>query len=177
MRMLLICLLAVPVALAQENPLSTAHRSTYGGLKKLILRSAELMPEEAYGFKPVEAVRTFGQIIGHIADAQYTFCSIALTEKNPAPKIEKNKSSKADLIASLKESFIYCDKSYDGMTDQAATELVRMMGGDTPKFNVLTVNIAHSTEHYGNLVTYLRMKDIVPPTSDPAFMKSITEKK
>lgn len=176
MRMLLICLLA-PIVLAQENPLSTAHRSTYGGLKKIIFRAVELMPEESFAFKPVEAVRTFGQIVGHIADAQYTFCSIALAEKNLAPRIEKNKTSKADLLAALKESFLYCDKAYDGMTDEKAAELVKMMGGDTPKFNVLTVNIAHSTEHYGNLVTYLRMKDVVPPTSDPAFMKSLTEKK
>ena len=104
-----------------------------------------------------------------MADAQYTFCSIALGEKNPAPKIEQTKTSKADLIAALKDAFAYCDKSYDGMTDASATQMVTLFGGDTPKLGVLTVNNVHTIEHYGNLVTYLRIKNIVPPTSEPGF--------
>jgi uncharacterized damage-inducible protein DinB len=128
------------------------------------------MPEENYSFKPTDAVRNFGQIIGHVADAQYMFCSIALGDKNPAPKIEQTKTSKADLIAALKDAFAYCDKAYDGMTDASATQMVPLFGGDTPKLGVLTVNNVHTIEHYGNLVTYLRMKNIVPPTSEPGFM-------
>ena len=152
-----------------ENPLSAFNKGVYGGVKNILLRSAEKMPEENYTFKPTDAVRNFGQIIGHVADAQYTFCSIALGEKNPAPKIEQTKTSKADLIAALKDAFAYCDKSYDGMTDASATQMVTLFGGDTPKLGVLTVNNVHTIEHYGNLVTYLRIKNIVPPTSEPGF--------
>jgi len=155
------------VAPAPDNPLSTFTKVVYGRLKDILLRSAEKMPEENYNFKPTEAVRSFGQVVGHVADAQYLFCSIALGEKNPAPKIEQTKTSKADLIAALKGAFAYCDKAYDGMTDASATQMVKLFGGDTPKLGVLTVNNMHNMEHYGNLVTYMRLKNIVPPSSEP----------
>jgi uncharacterized damage-inducible protein DinB len=104
-----------------------------------------------------------------VADSQYTFCSSVLGEKDPAPNIEESKTSKADLTAALKGAFAYCDRAYDGMTDASGAQMVKFFGRDTPKLGVLTVNIAHSTEHYGNLVTYMRLKNIVPPTSDPEF--------
>jgi len=184
LRILLICLLApATFALAQDNPpaaavappanpLSTHAKFVYGATKKMLLASAEKMPEENYSFKPTEAVRSFGRIVGHVADAQYRFCSVALGETSPGPKIEQTKTSKADLITALKDAFAYCDKAYDGMTDASATEMVKLMGG-TPKLGVLTINDLHSVEHYGNLVTYLRMKNIVPPTSDPEFVKTM----
>jgi uncharacterized damage-inducible protein DinB len=164
---LLICLLALPAAaLAQDNPLSTFNKGAYARVKDILLRSAEKMPEENYKFKPTEAVRSYGQIVGHLADAQYIFCSIALGEKNPAPNIEKTKTSKADLIAALKEGFAYCDKAYDGMTDASGAQIVKLFGNDAPKFGALEVNNMHNLEHYGNLVTYMRLKNIVPPSSE-----------
>ncbi|MFY9582950.1 MAG: DinB family protein [Candidatus Acidiferrales bacterium] len=169
-RTLLICLLApAAVAWSQDNPLSAFNKGVYGPVKNILLRSAEKMPEENYNFKPTDAVRSFGQVVGHVADAQYLFCSIVLGEKNPAPKIEQTKTSKADLIAALKDAFAYCDKAYDGMTDASATQMVKLFGSDTPKLGVLTVNNMHNLEHYGNLVTYMRLKNIVPPTSEPGF--------
>jgi uncharacterized damage-inducible protein DinB len=167
MRTLLICLLASAAAVAQDNPLSGFNKRAYGQVKVWLLGSAEKMPEENYSFKPTDAVRSFGQIVGHVADVQYMFCSPVLGEKSPAPNIEHTKTSKADLITALKDSFAYCDKAYDGMTDASAAQLVKFFGGDTPKLSVLSVNIAHSSEHYGNLVTYLRLKNIVPPSSEP----------
>jgi uncharacterized damage-inducible protein DinB len=169
MRTILICLLMpAAIALAQDNPLSAFNKRAYGQVKAWLLASAEKMPEENYNFQPTDAVRSFGQVVGHVADAQYLFCSVALGEKNPAPKIEQTKTSKADLIAALKDAFAYCDKAYDGMTDASGVQLVKFFGGDTPKLSVLTVNLAHSAEHYGNIVTYMRLKNIVPPSSEPA---------
>lgn len=175
---LLICLLApTAVALAQdkpatgaapENPLSAFNKRSYGQIKSWLLGSAEKMPEENYSFKPTDTIRSFGQLVGHVADAQYLFCSAVLGEKNPALKIEQTKTSKADLIAALKEAVAYCDKAYNGMTDASAAQMVKFFGGDTPKLSVLSTNIAHSAEHYGNLVTYLRLKNLVPPSSEPA---------
>jgi uncharacterized damage-inducible protein DinB len=177
---LLICLLPTVAALSQEsprkaavvptpdNPLSAWNKFAYGRVKDRLLRSAEKVPEENYNFRPTEAVRTFGQIVGHVADAQYLYCSLELGEKNPAPKIEHSKTSKADLIAALKDAFAYCDKAYDAMTDTSATQVVKLFEDDTPKLDVLTVNIIHSMEHYGNLVTYMRLKNIIPPTSESA---------
>ena len=179
----LICLLVpAAVALAQENPTAAASpdnpfttqgRLMYRGVKAIVLRSAEKMPEENYGFRPTDAVRTFGQILGHVADSQYLFCSVALGEPNPRPNIEKTRTSKADLIAALEGAFAYCDRAWDGMTDESATEIVKLMGRDSPRLNALNTNNLHTVEHYGNLVTYLRMNDIVPPSSEPEFMKEM----
>jgi uncharacterized damage-inducible protein DinB len=166
---LLICFLALPaVAVSQDNPLSTFNKAAYGRVKDILVRSAEKMPEENYTFKPTAAVRSYGQVVGHLADAQYMFCSLALSEKNPDPKIEQTKTSKADLISALKDAFAYCDKAYDGMTDASATQMVKLFGSDAPKLGVLTVNNMHNLEHYGNLVTYMRLKNIVPPSSEQA---------
>jgi uncharacterized damage-inducible protein DinB len=159
-----------------DNPLSAHSRLMYAGLKAVVLRSAEQVPEEVYGFRPTEAVRTFGQIVGHVADSQYYFCSIALGETKPSLKVEKTKTSKAELVTALKEAFAYCDTAYDGMTDASAAQTVKLFSGDTPKLGVLYANSVHTVEHYGNLVTYMRMKSIVPPTSDPAFMAQFQKK-
>ena len=164
-----------PAATSSANPLSGYNRMMYRGLKAMLLRSAEKMPEENYSFKPTEAVRSFGQILGHVTEAQYIFCSKALGEKAPEVDVEA-KTSKADLIATLKQAFAYCDKAYEGMTDAAGTERVKFMGGDTPKLGVLSTNNVHTAEHYGNLITYLRMKGIVPPSSEPEFMKELMKK-
>lgn len=159
----------------QGNPFTANTKLNYWGGKAALLRTAEQVPEEYYSFKPTEAVRSFGQILGHVADAQYYFCSIARGEKNPLPNIEKTKASKADLIAALKDAFAYCDRAYDGMTDSSGTEMVKFMGFDMPKLGVLIGNNQHISEHYGNLVTYMRLKNIVPPSSDPVFMRQMMQ--
>jgi uncharacterized damage-inducible protein DinB len=178
---LLIGLLApVTVALAQDaskaaapssadNPISSSNKLAYGFMKFVMLKSAEKMPEEHYNFKPTWVVRSFGKFVGHVADSQYYFCSRALGEKNTAPNIEQTKTSKADLIAALKESFAYCDKAYSRMTDAEAAQMTKFGGLDIPKLFVLTANNLHTAEHYGNLIIYLRMKNIVPPSTEGGF--------
>ncbi len=129
-------------------------------------RSAEKMPEENYGFKPVDGVRSFGQILGHVAEEQYVFCSPVLGEKDPGVKIEQTKTTKTELTAALKDAFAYCDKAYDGLTDASAAQMVKFFNRDMAKLSVLTFNNMHNAEHYGNIITYLRMKNIVPPSSE-----------
>jgi len=171
---LLLCLLSLPASSQgkqpSDNPLSAFTKRVYGFQKDILLRSAEKMPEYNYSFKPVDSVRAYGQIIGHLADAQYLFCSKVLDEKNPELKIEQTKTSKSDLIAALKTAFAYCDKAYDGMTDASGGQTVKLFGTETPKLGVLNFNNVHNMEHYGNLVTYMRIKNIVPPTSEQAPM-------
>lgn len=109
----LLCLSAAGSATAQDNVLSDTTRMMYGVMsQQMLLASAEKMPEQAYAFKPTDAVRTYGQIVGHLADMQYVFCSVALGEKNPAPRVEQTRTSKADLIAALEEAVAYCDRAY-----------------------------------------------------------------
>jgi len=149
-----------------ENPLTTWNKYAYTRVKDLLQRSAEKMPEESYSFKPVDTVRSYGQIVGHLADAQYMFCSVALGEKNPGLDIEHTKTTKADLIAALNTAIAYCDKAYDTMTDTTAVQMIKLFGKDAPRLSALTVNNMHDLEHYGNLATYMRMKGIVPPSSE-----------
>ena len=175
----LVAALALPVA-AQTPPSAggpapnaaiTGLKGPWSRVKDILVRAAEKMPEENYGFKPAETVRSFGQIVGHVADSQYYFCSVVLGDKNPGLQIEKTKTSKADLIGALKAAFAYCDKAYDGLTEASGGEMVKLFKGDLPKRDALTANALHGVEHYGNLIVYLRMKNIVPPSSEPGFMQ------
>ena len=131
-----------------------------------IERAAEKMPDEQFAFKPDPAVRSFGQILGHIADADYLFCSGVLGENSPSPGIEKTKTTKAELTSALHDAFAYCSRAYDRLTDANANETVKALGQERNKLGVLWFNASHNLEHYGNLVVYLRLKGIVPPSSD-----------
>jgi len=168
----IVLLLSLPLtgmlleAQAPTDPLSTGTKGLYNLVKGNLVKAAEKMPEENYSFKPTPEVRSYGQLVGHVADAQYLFCSAVLGEKNPAPGIEKSKTSKADLVQALKDGFAYCDKAYDGMTDAHAGEMVKFFGREMAKVPVLALNNAHNNEHYGNIVTYLRIKGLVPPSSE-----------
>ena len=148
------------------NPITASERGLYSFVSGAVVAAAQKMPEENYSFRPTPEVRSFGQIVGHVADAQYMFCSLASGEPNPAKGIEKTKTSKADLVAALKDAVAYCNKAYDGMTDAKGSEMVKFMNYDLAKLTVLSLNTAHADEHYGNIVTYLRIKGIVPPTSE-----------
>ena len=151
---------------AQPNPYSTFNKIAYLRIKTILVNSAEKMPEENYNFKPTDAVRSYGQIVGHLADAQYMFCSMALGEKGPSLKIEQTKTTKSDLVAALKDAEAYCDRAYDSMTDASGSQTVKLFDSDMPKLGVLSINNMHNMEHYGNLVTYMRLKNVVPPTSE-----------
>jgi uncharacterized damage-inducible protein DinB len=132
-----------------------------------IERAAEKMPEEEYAFKPDPAVRSFGQVLGHVADANYSFCSGVLGETSPSPGIEKTKTTKAELKAALHDAFAYCNRAYEALTDAGANETVKAFGQERNKLGVLWFNSSHNLEHYGNLVVYMRLKGIVPPSTEP----------
>ncbi len=168
-----IAALAVPIAVFAQapasvpaNPISASQSKMYTMLSSVVVAAAEKMPEENYSFKPTPDVRSFGQLVGHLADSQYFFCSSVAGGTAPASGIEKNKASKADLVAALKEAVAYCTKIYAGMADAKGGEMMKMMNCDFAKLTVLSANTAHDYEHYGNMVTYMRLKGIVPPTSE-----------
>lgn len=155
-----------PPAAAPSNPISASEKGFYGLVSGEIIAAAEKMPEANYSFKPTPEVRSFGQLVGHVADAQYYFCATATGEQPPMKQVEKTKTAKADLVAAVKEAVAYCNKAYSDMTDAQGAQMVKLMNFNVAKLTVLSVNTAHIDEHYGNMVTYLRMKDIVPPSSE-----------
>jgi len=149
-----------------QNPISSGQKFLHSMVKNNIIRSAEKMPEENYSFKPTPEVRSFGQLIGHLADSQYLFCSAVLGKPSPAPGIEKSRTAKADLVQAVKDALAYCDQAYDAVTDAQAGAPVKFFGAEQAKVTVLSFNTAHNNEHYGNIVTYLRIKGLVPPSSE-----------
>ena len=171
MKKLVITLLCFAPIFAQAPDYTTntsSARSLQSNVRSVIMRSAEKMDAENYSFKPTAEVRSFGQIIGHIADAEYMFCAPVLGEKKaPAPGVEKNKNTKADLLVELKKAFDYCDQAYKAVTEPNASEKVAFFGGERTNLSVLSFNTMHLYEHYGNLVTYMRLKGVVPPSSEP----------
>ncbi|HBY61036.1 MAG TPA: DinB family protein [Solibacterales bacterium] len=148
-----------------QNPLTADSKTLYGRFRGNVLKAAEKMPEENYSFKPSDDVRTFGQLVGHVADANIAFCAAVKGEKK-AGGIEKGKTTKADLVAGLKEAYAYCDSVYEGMTDAQALERIKFFGSEMAKISVLGFNMVHTYEHYGNMATYMRIKGIVPPSSE-----------
>lgn len=168
--------MAVPVVLlgqegsqaqaAPANPITASEKGLYSFISGAAVAAAQKMPEENYSFKPTPEVRSFGQLVGHVADANYMFCSMASGQPNPSKGIEKTKTSKADLVAAVKDAVDYCNKAFDSMTDAKGTEMTKFMNFNLAKLTLLSLNTAHTDEHYGNMVTYLRIKGIVPPTSE-----------
>ena len=131
-----------------------------------ITQAAEQVPEADYAFRPTPEVRSFGGLIAHVADSQYAFCSGVLGEPNPSPEVEKTKTTKADLVEALKGSSALCAKAY-AIPDAEAHGTMKLFGGEHPKVQVLLLNLTHDWEHYGNIVTYMRLKGMVPPSSQP----------
>jgi hypothetical protein len=152
---------------AQTGSLTMDVKRDYALVRDYFIRAAEKMPEESYGFKPSPDVRTFAQQVAHVADDQYNLCGPARGETRKAPytDIEDRLSKKADLVPALKAAFAYCDGAYDALTDLSGGEPTSGARRRS-KFSMLNWNLWHTWEHYGNVVVYLRMKGLVPPSSE-----------
>ncbi|MFN0123689.1 MAG: DinB family protein [Blastocatellia bacterium] len=146
------------------NPISADLKAMYTGVKNNLIKMADKMPEEHYAFKATPDIRTFGGLIGHVADSQTRTCAMLLGEQR-TPNAS-SKTSKADLVAALKESFALCDKAVDGMTDAKAAELITTGQRQSSRAGVLARMISHSNEEYGYTAVYMRLKGIVPPSSE-----------
>jgi hypothetical protein len=142
------------------NPLIAETKQAYTSVKGYLTRAAAAMPEENYSFKPTPDIRTFGALLGHIADHQMRYCSTAMGARKEGNAASK--TTKADLVAALADSFAQCDAAWDSVTDANATE----MEGQRSKLGTLILDVVHSNEEYGYMAMYFRLKGIVPPSSD-----------
>jgi uncharacterized damage-inducible protein DinB len=140
----------------------------YNGVKGYLIKAAEQAPESLYAFRATPEVRTFGQILGHVADANYMFCGTASGEAGPSASVEQTATTKADLQKGLADSFAFCDRAFAGLNDAggaAGATIVPIDNMKTTKLGALSFATAHAYEHYGNIVTYLRLNQLVPPSS------------
>jgi uncharacterized damage-inducible protein DinB len=158
---------AVPAAPAAPaaNPGTAGLGGVYAFVQRNLVKAAEKVPEESYAFKPSPDVRSFGQLVGHLADAQFAMCSVALGEKTAPRDVEKTVTSKAALVAALKESCVYCEKAFK-ISDAEAAGPREIFGMKMNAYGILGLTLAHGYEHYGNMTTYMRIKGIVPPSSE-----------
>lgn len=163
-----------PTAPQPPPPLSKWLANYYMASRNNLAKSADKMPEENYGMRPgpQQEVRTFGQILGHVANANFFYCSLAKGEKNPATMDYEKAATKAELVKGLNEALAYCDAVYNGQTDASLMETVTTTAANNRQVQALRItrliqNVAHNNEHYGNLVTYFRIRSIVPPSSEP----------
>lgn len=139
-------------------------KQAYSSIKSNLILAAEKMPEDGYNYQPTKEERNFGAWVAHIADAQLGTCS-RIAGSNATPNAA-SKTTKADLIAALKASFDACDPVYAALTDANAAEAVAAGRAQRPRLTVLAGNIAHDNECYGSMAVYLRLKGIVPPSTE-----------
>lgn len=167
---LVACLVAAPAfaqmpAAAQSSPITASIAGQMALIKGNILKSAEQVPESLYGFKATPEVRSFGQLFAHVADANFMICGIVAGDKAPAVSIEKTKTTKADISKAVSDSFAYCEKVAAGLSDADGAASVDLFGMKMAKTAALAFDVAHDFEHYGNIVTYMRLNKMVPPSS------------
>jgi uncharacterized damage-inducible protein DinB len=157
-----------------DNPVSTWLRDAYMRNRNNIVRTAEKMPDEFFDMRPgaQTEVRTFGQQVGHVANFNYLWCSEAKGDKNPNSANLEKLGSRAELMKALSDAFSYCDGVYSALTDASGSEVIDITqesGRHTriPRLGLLILNYGHNNEIYGSMVVYLRIKNLVPPASEP----------
>lgn len=168
-----VALAAAPL-LAQAPPAkggaapSTADavKASYNVIKSNVLKAADKMPEDAYDFKPTPDVRPFGGWVSHLADAQSNGCPRILGQE-PAARPASPPAGKAAIVAYIKQSFEACDAAYSALTDANANDTVQTFRGPSTRLAALMGNVIHDTEGYGAMAVYLRLKGIIPPSSEP----------
>jgi uncharacterized damage-inducible protein DinB len=139
-------------------------RAAWYSINDLVLASAEKMPAEHYGFQATEDVRTFAQILAHIADNQHAACGPTVGRPQPNTTFDRLQS-KEELTKALRESAAVCDLAYGILTDQNAGFRYFAFNSAYTRYALLVSNLTHNSEHYGNLVTYMRLKGVVPPST------------
>lgn len=190
------CLAAILLAVAlvttgllrgqEREPVPVTTKAYHEVRKRLLTALAERMPEEYYNFKPTPEMQTFGDLVAHVTQHQERFCSEAMGQqyevsgtgnqaaspRRPGGTVALPKS-KTELVAALEHSFAACEAAMDAVTEANATELIDGFGTRMSRLRILLGDLLHSSEEYGYLAVYLRLKGVVPPSSDPEFLKTL----
>ena len=156
---------AACIVFAQDASSTAELKQSYNGVKNNILRAAEKMSDADYSFKATPEVRSFGQLVGHVADAQLRTCS---TINGSAKQATAGSiTAKADLVGALKASITECDQAFDALSDANASQSVSIGRGSRTRLGALYGTVVHDNEMYGYMSVYMRLKGVVPPSSEP----------
>jgi uncharacterized damage-inducible protein DinB len=155
--------------------LAANAKTMHATIRRNLADAAQAMPADEYSFRPTPDVRTFAQLIGHVINANWFFCSQAKQEKPPtATTNHEQLTDKAALVKALNDSLAYCDDAYSATTDGNFNQPVQVLGSpgmspaNTVRGAILMFNTTHNNEHYGNIVVYMRLKGHVPPSTASA---------
>jgi uncharacterized damage-inducible protein DinB len=153
----LCCLLFSAVSgFGQSTPdktpdVTTELRNGFNEVNGWVMKAAEAVPADKYSYRPADSVRTFGQLIAHLADSYNYFCAHGAGNKVEwSEAVEKGGVDKDTLLPKLKEAVGKCDAAY---------------GAGNFQFRPLFANLGHTSLHYGNIITYMRMMGLKPPSS------------
>jgi uncharacterized damage-inducible protein DinB len=142
-----------------------AVESLYRPVQRFVVAAAEQIPDSLYGYRPTANVRTVGQLFAHMANFHNLGCATALGEANPSKEdYEKSRTTKAAIVEALRTSSEVCERAF-AQNDAATMGTAKLFGQDRSRLSILTMVTTHDWEHYGNLVTYMRMVGLVPPSS------------
>jgi hypothetical protein len=156
-------------AAGQKIGLALGIQRSYNGIKANLTEAAAKMPDADYSYTPSPEIRPYAGQLAHVAFWNFVFCSAAKGEPNPnKDEFEKTKTTKADIVKVLGESFAYCDPVYAALTDESALQLVKQGANDVARGSVLANNNSHDNEEYGVITVYLRTKSMVPPSTERA---------
>jgi hypothetical protein len=155
-------------ALGQSNQFASELQGSYARVKANILKAADKMPPADYNFKPTPDIRTFGRVVNHVTEAQLHICGAAdNVDSSALPKVPTETADKAAIVEALKASFAECDKAYAGLTDANMADMLQAgPAGKRTRLSMLWGNVAHDNEQYPTLSLYLRLKGLVPPSSE-----------
>ena len=169
----ILCFIHNVFAQDEIDPMAATVAQWFTMIEQSFIALADAMPAEKYDFKPTsgnfESVRTFAEQVKHVACANFAFfnqiekitppAECALGGPDPA-------KTKAELMEYLRTSFEYAQRVLKTMTPANALEPVSgPYGGDSTRLGITTLAVWHASDHYGQLVVYLRLNGIVPPAS------------
>ena len=174
-----VLLITASMASARQTPaggggqtisLASGLQRAYAGIKANLTEAADKLPDADYTYRPSPDIRPYGAQFAHTANAQFNACAAAKGEANPngSANLEQTKTTRADIVKALADSFAYCDPVFAALTDQSALESVRQGQNQVARGAVLANLVAHSNEEYGVITVYLRTKNVVPPSTERA---------
>ncbi len=164
-------LLSASAAFAQApapGPMGPAAevQGSYNRLKPNVIKAAEKMPDADYQFKPTPEIRSYARVVNHITEAQFHTCTTLNGGTFDKASVPADTATKDVIVAALKASFAECDKAYGALTDTSISEMLTMGPQKRSRIGMAWGNVSHDNEQYAELSTYLRLKNLVPPTSE-----------
>ncbi len=159
-------LMIAGAAFGQGSPLPSEVQTAYSRIKVNVLKAADKMPPEDYSFKPTPDIRTFARVVNHVTEAQFRICGASNHTDPAGQKVPQETADKAAIVEALKASFAECDKAYAGITDANMAEVIPAGPLTRSRLGLLWANVSHDNEQYATLALYMRLKGLVPPSSE-----------